>query len=62
MSLSEAFSKNKRPKINNWYKKVKNLEFFDKAVTNLLPPPLVQMMGTFGDEVKEEALKLMEEK
>jgi hypothetical protein len=35
---------------------------FDKAVTNLRPPPLVQMMGAFGDEVKEEALKLMEEK
>ena len=38
--------------------KVKDLEFFDKAVTNLLPPPLVQMMGAFGGEVKEEALKL----
>ena len=37
------------------------LEFFDKAVTDLLPPPLVQMMGAFGEEVKEEALKLMEE-
>jgi len=62
LSLSEAFSEDKRPKINNWYQKVKDLEFFDKAVTNLLPPPLVQMMGAFGGEVKEEALKLMEEK
>mgnify|MGYP003316147608 CR=1 FL=1 len=42
--------------------KVKDLEFFDKAVTNLLPPPLVQIMGVFGGEVKEDALKLMEEK
>ena len=62
LALSEAFSKEKRPKINNWYKEVRDLDFFDKAVTSQIPPPLVEMMNTFGEEVKEKALNLMEEK
>ena len=62
LALSDAFSETKRPKINNWYKKVKDLDFFDKAITSHLQPPLVDMMGKFGEEVKDEALKIMEER
>lgn len=62
LALSDAFSKTKRPKINNWYKKVKDLDFFDKAITSHLQPPLVEMMGKFGEEAKDEALKIMEER
>ena len=62
LALSDAFSETKRPKINNWYKKVKDLDFFDKAITSHLQPPLVGMMGKFGEEVKDEALKIMEER
>tara|TARA_B100001057_G_C22620675_1_gene860419 strand:- start:118 stop:918 length:801 start_codon:yes stop_codon:yes gene_type:complete len=62
LALSDAFSETKRPKINNWYKKVKDLDFFDKAITSHLQPPLVEMMGKFGEEVKDEALKIMEER
>ena len=61
LALSEAFSEEKRPKINKWYKKVKDLDFFDKAVTSQIPPPLVEMMNAFGEEVKDKALTLMEE-
>jgi len=62
LALADAFSETKRPKINNWYKKVKDLDFFDKAITSHLQPPLVEMMGKFGEEVKDEALKIMEER
>lgn len=62
LALSEAFSETKRPKINNWYKNVKDLDFFNKAITSHLQPPLVEMMGKFGEEVKDEALKIMEER
>ena len=62
LALSDAFSEAKRPKINNWYKKVKDLDFFDKAITSHLQPPLVDMMVKFGEEVKDEALKIMEER
>ena len=62
LALSDAFSEAKRPKINNWYKKVKELDFFDKAITSHLQPPLVDMMVKFGEEVKDEALKIMEER
>ena len=41
---------------------MKDLDFFDKAVTNHIPSRLVEMMNTFGEEVKEKALNLMEEK
>ena len=61
LALSDAFSAEKRPKINNWYKKVRDLDFFEKAVTSHFPPPLVEMMKTFGGEVKKKALNLMEE-
>ena len=62
LALYDAFSEAKRPKINNWYKKVKDLDFFDKAITSHLQPPLVDMMVKFGEEVKDEALKIMEER
>ena len=62
LALADAFSETKRAKINNWYKKVKDLDFFDKAITSHLQPPLVDMMGKFGEEVKDEALQIMEER
>ena len=62
LALSEAFSEEKRPKINKWFRKVKDLDFFDKAVTNHIPSRLVEMMNTFGEEVKDRAINLMEKK
>lgn len=61
LALSDAFSGEKRPKIDKWYRKVKDLDFFDKAVTSHVPPSLVEMMNAFGEEVKDKALNLMEE-
>ena len=62
LALGELFSSTKRPNINNWYERIKNMDIFENAVTSFIPEALIGVLTKFGNDQKDRVFKIMENK
>ena len=60
LALGELFSSTKRPNINLWYERIKNMDIFENAVTSYIPEALIGVLTKFGNDQKDTIFKIME--